>query len=128
MDNNRYLWFTATTIPNYEVKVAEDLKAIRDNDNLFEIREVIVPMEKYTTAKGLEKERPKYPSYFYVKILVDSNDQPPTNIWHRIRNIKGCIGLLQRDKYMIGMDDFDLKGSLDLTDEKIAELAVRKNL
>lgn len=119
----KYLWFTATTIPNYEQKIAKDLKAIKINRNIEEIQEIIIPMEEYTTPKGLKKEKPKVPNYFYIKILVDDNNQPPTWVWHLIRNIKGCIGLLQRDGYMIGMDDFELKSELRLTDADIEEMS-----
>lgn len=118
----RYLWFTGTTTPNYEQKVAKDLKAIKINRNIEEIGEIIIPMVKYTTPKGLEKEKPKIPNYFYVKIQVDDDDQPPTWVWFLIRNLKGCIGLLQRDKYMIGMEDFELKEELGVTEEEIQEM------
>lgn len=119
----RYLWFTATTIPNYEQKIAKDLKTIKIDRNIEEIQEIIIPMEEYTTPKGIIKERPKVPNYFYIKIEVDNDNQPPTAIWHLIRNLKGCIGLLQRDKYMIGMDDFELKEELGITDEDIKVMA-----
>ena len=119
----RYLWFTATTIPNYEQKIAKDLKTIKIDRNIEEIQEIIIPMEEYTTPKGVLNERPKVPNYFYIKIEVDNDNQPPTPIWHLIRNLKGCIGLLQRDKYMIGMDDFELKEELGITDEEIKEMA-----
>lgn len=123
MDNRSYLWFVVTTITNYEQKIAKDLKAIKTNMNLKEVKEIIVPTVKYTTPKGLEKERPKFPNYFYVKLEVDSNNQPPTWLWHKIRNIPGCIGILQRDGYMIGMTDEELKQSLDITDEDIEFMA-----
>lgn len=119
----KYLWFTATTIPNYEQKIARDLKAIKNNRNIEEIGEIIIPMEEYTTKTGIKKEKPKVPNYFYVKIEVDNDNQPPTWVWHLIRNLKGCIGLLQRDGYMIGMEDFELKEELEITDEDIAFMA-----
>lgn len=119
----RYLWFTATTIPNYEQKIAKDLKAIKLNRNIEEIKEIIIPMQEYTTPKGLVKEKPKVPNYFYIKIEVDEDNQPPTWVWHLIRNTKGCIGLLQRDGYMLGMEDFELKEELRITDEDIAAMA-----
>lgn len=121
--DKKYLWFTATTIPNYEQKIAKDLKAIKTNRNIDEIQEIIVPMIEYTTPKGMVKMKPKFQNYFYIKIEVDNNDQPPTWVWHLIRNTKGCIGLLQRDGFMIGMDDFELKESLEITDEEILKMA-----
>lgn len=121
----RYLWFTATTIPNYEQKIARDLKAIKTNRNIEEIKEIIIPMQEYETKTGIKKEKPKVPNYFYIKIEVDDDNQPPTWVWHLIRNTKGCIGLLQRDGYMIGMEDFELKEELEITDEDIALMADR---
>ena len=119
----KYLWFTGTTIPNYEQKIAKDLKAMRNNLNITEIKEIIIPMMKYTTKTGIEKEKPRVPSYFYVKIQVDADNQPPTWIWHKIRNIKGCIGLLQRDGYMLGMTDEELMEDCHITYEEILEMA-----
>lgn len=116
------LWFTATTISNYEQKVAKDLSAMKENRNLDEIEKIIVPMEEYTTARGLVKERPKYPSYFYVKIQVDDNNQPSTPIWYIIRNIKGCKGLLNTDGYMSGMTNNEFKEQLNVTDEDIEKM------
>lgn len=121
--DKKYLWFTATTITNYEQKVAKDLKAIKNNRNIEEIKEIIIPMQEYTTKTGIVKEKPKVPNYFYVKLEVDGDNQPPTWVWHLIRNIRGCIGILQRDGYMIGMDDFELKEDLEITDEDIKEMA-----
>lgn len=125
MSEKNYLWFVVNTIPNYEQKIARDLMAIKHNDNIDEIQEIIVPMVDYETPKGLKKEKPKFPNYFYAKLEVDANNQPPIWLWHRIRNTSGCIGILQRNNYMIGMDDFELKESLDITDEDIKQMSAR---
>lgn len=123
MENN-YLWFTVMTITNYEQKIAKDLRAIRDNLNLSEIKEIIVPMETYETPTGKKKERSRFSTYFFAKLAVDNNNQPPTWLWHKIRNIRGCVGILQRNGFMIGMDDFELKESLNITDEDIASMEI----
>lgn len=133
MEERRFLWFTVNTIPNYELKLSRDLAAIRDNRNLDEVQEVFIPLVSHTTTRRnkygevtSQKEvmKPKFTQYFFVKLEVNYDNQPSGSIWHTIRNMPGCIGPLNNDKYMLGMTDEELSRQLNIPLSEILEASI----
>lgn len=128
MDEKKYLWFTVNTIPNYELKLSRDLAAMRDNRSLEEIQEVFIPLVPHVITRRnkngeitsqKEKMKPRFTQYFFVKLQVNYDNQPSGPIWHTIRNMPGCIGPLNNDKYMLGITDEELSTQLNMSLEDI---------
>lgn len=101
-------WFTINTITNYENTVADAIMKKKETMHLDDIVDVCVPTVKHMTPTGKIKDKNKYPGYFFIKLKIYENDQPSPNIWWILRNIRGSLGILNREKYMISLTDEEL--------------------
>ena len=88
-ENNALHWYVVHTYSGYENKVAANLEKIVENRNLGHLIEAIrVPVEVIETADGKTEEHKIYPSYVFVKMIM--NDES----WHVVRNITGVTGFV----------------------------------
>ena len=76
------------------------------------ITDILVPTEKVTEIKDnktREVERKIYPSYVFVKMVLNNDS------WYVVRNIRGCTGFVGPESKPI-----------PLSDEEVAALGVEK--
>ena len=106
-------WYVVHTYSGYENKVASNLEKTVENRNMQDlITDILVPTEKVTEIKDnktREVERKIYPSYVFVKMVLNNDS------WYVVRNIRGCTGFVGPESKPI-----------PLSDEEVAALGVEK--
>ena len=106
-------WYVVHTYSGYENKVASNLEKTVENRNMQDlITDILVPTEKVTEIKDnktREGERKIYPSYVFVKMVLNNDS------WYVVRNIRGCTGFVGPESKPI-----------PLSDEEVAALGVEK--
>ena len=106
-------WYVVHTYSGYENKVASNLEKTVENRNMQDlITDILVPTEKVTEIKDnktREVERKNYPSYVFVKMVLNNDS------WYVVRNIRGCTGFVGPESKPI-----------PLSDEEVAALGVEK--
>lgn len=92
MTQEKLMWYTLQTRPNYEAKVTEEInKKIKENGAVLPIREIFSPEELIVEFKdGKKKERKKrlYTNYLFLE--MDYSDA----VWHSLKGIRGVVGFV----------------------------------
>lgn len=94
--NSQAKWYVVHTYSGYENKVKSDIEKIAANRNMQDqIVEALVPtvevMEERKDGTMVPSERKVYPSYVYVKMVMNPNT------WYIVRNTRGVTGFLGPD-------------------------------
>ena len=96
-------WYVVHTYSGYENKVASNLEKTVENRNMQDlITDILVPTEKVTEIKDnktREVERKIYPSYVFVKMVLNNDS------WYVVRNIRGCTGFVGPESKPIPLSD-----------------------
>lgn len=104
-------WYTIVTKFNYEQKFATDLKKGIENKGIDNIQEIFVPIleeeikkvDKDGKTKISKKYHKIYPSYVFVKCIMNEN------VWAFIRKTSGCSTILATGSIPCTMSDFDIQ-------------------
>ncbi|MBQ0102366.1 MAG: transcription termination/antitermination protein NusG [Firmicutes bacterium] len=87
-------WYVVHTMTGYEKKVRTSLEQmIAANEDLAQkIMEINIPMitlkRKDRQGKEVEVEKPRYPSYVYIKMIMSGDT------WHKVRYINGVTSFV----------------------------------
>jgi transcriptional antiterminator NusG len=91
-DENSPRWYVVHTYSGHENKVQKNIEKLVKSSNMDDrVVKIVVPTEDYVELKdGVRKlkTRKPYPSYVFVKMIVDNES------WYLVRNTQGVTGFV----------------------------------